>query len=179
MDKTLFQRWFGKAQPVAETTQALADRGVADAQFALGLNFANGVGRAADFAQAAFWYLKAAAQSHSLAQFNLGLMYAAGQGLPCDPAQSRRWMQSAADLGDAGAQFNLGQTHQRASLRGTPVEIAAERVQAYQWFRLSADQGYVGSERACEAINLKMSREEVTAGQQRVVAFHATKALTA
>ena len=106
-------------------------------------------------------------------------MYAAGQGLPCDLAQSAHWMQKAADLGDAGAQFNVGQTHQRASLRGTPGEIAAERVHAYQWFRLSADQGYAGSERACEVINLKMSRAEVTEGQRRVAVFNTTKTLVA
>lgn len=180
VDKSLFHRWFSRSQSVApESNQTLADQGNAEAQFSLGLNFANGVGTAQDFAQAATWYRKAAEQSHPMAQFNLGLMYAAGQGLPRDPAKSLIWMQKAADLGDAGAQYNLGQTHQRASLRGTPAHISTERVAAYKWFRLAADQGYAGSEAACEMLNLKMSREDVTEGSRSVAAFNAAKALTA
>jgi TPR repeat protein len=180
VEKTLFQRWFGRTQSaVPESTQVLAERGVAEAQFSLGLNFANGVGAAQDFAQAAIWYLKAAEQSHPLAQFNLGLMYASGQGLPCDAAQSLRWIQKSADLGDAGAQFNLGQTHHRTSLRGPATGSSAERVIAYKWFRLAADQGYAGSAAACEVINLKMSREDVKEGDRSVAAFNAARMLTA
>jgi hypothetical protein len=180
VEKTLFQRWFGRSQSaVPESTQVMAERGVADAQFSLGLNFANGVGAAQDFAQAAIWYLKAAEQSHPLAQFNLGRMYALGQGLPCDVAQSLMWIQKSADLGDAGAQFNLGQTHQRASLQGPATETSAERIIAYKWFRLAADQGYAGSESACETMNLKMSREDVIEGVRSVAAFNVAKVLTA
>jgi TPR repeat protein len=180
MDKTLSHRWFGRSQLAAvESTRVLAERGVADAQFSLGLNFANGVGVAQDFAQAAMWYLKAAEQSHPLAQFNLGRMYALGQGLPCDAAKSLMWIQKAANLGDAGAQFNLGQAHQRASLHGPATETSAERIMAYKWFRLAANQGYAGSEAACEIMNLKMSREDLMEGGRSVAAFNAARVLTA
>ena len=157
----------------------LADRGVADAQFSLGLSFASGVGTAQDFAQAASWYLKAAEQSHALAQFNLGRMYALGQGLPCDAALALKWIQKSANLGDAGAQFNLGQTHQRTSFSGPATGNSAEQISAYKWFRLAADQGYAGSEAAWENMNLRMSREDVLAGDQSVAAFHAAQVLAA
>jgi TPR repeat protein len=180
VEKTLFQRWFGRAPSVGtESTQVLAERGIADAQFSLGLNFANGVGAAQDFVQAASWYRKAAEQSHALAQFNLGRMYALGQGLPCDAAQSLLWIEKSANLGDAGAQFSLGQTHQRTSLRGPAPEISAERIVAYKWFRLAADQGYAGSEAACEIMNLQMSREDLLAGDRSVATFNAARALAA
>ena len=181
VDETLFQRWFGRAPlTVPESTQVLADRGVADAQFSLGLSFASGAGAAQDFAQAASWYLKAAEQSHALAQFNLGRMYALGQGLPCDAAQSLMWIEKSANLGDAGAQFNLGQTHQRTSLRRpSGTGSSAEQICAYKWFRLAADQGYAGSEAAWENMNLRMSREDVLEGNRSVAAFHAAKVLSA
>lgn len=173
MEKTLLQRWFG-SRPTAttETTEAQAERGVAEAQFTLGLRHANGVGTPQDFSKAAAWYQRAADQNHALAQFNLGVMYALGQGLPCDAAQSLIWTRKAADLGDAGAQFSLGQTHQRASLRGTPEQTSAERIEAYKWMRLAANQGYQGSESACEMLNLRMSREDVAEGGRNVAAFN-------
>lgn len=158
-----------------ENTQTLAERGVPEAQFSLGVKFAHGVNGVPDFVTAASWYLKAANQNHSLAQFNLGRMYAAGQGLPVDPVLSLQWFQRAADQGDAGAQFSLGQTHQRASLRGTPTENAAERILAYKWFRLAADQGYAGSQDACDVINMKMSREDLAEGGRSIAAFNAAK----
>ena len=65
----------------------MAERGVAEAQFSLGLSHASGKGAALDYAQAEHWYLKAADQNHALAQFNLGIMYANGQGTPCDRAK--------------------------------------------------------------------------------------------
>lgn len=177
MGKTLFQRWFGSAPTATtETTEAQAERGVAEAQFILGLRHANGVGTPQDFSKAAVWYQKAAHQNHPLAQFNLGVMYALGQGLPCDATQSLAWTQKAADLGDAGAQFSLGRTHQRASLRGTPEQTSAQRIQAYKWMRLAADQGYQGSQSACEMLNLRMSREDVAEGGRSVAAFNSAQA---
>ena len=56
--------------PALETTTSRAEGGDAQAQFSLGLQFAND-GKAQDYTQAAQWYLKAASQDHALAQFNL------------------------------------------------------------------------------------------------------------
>ena len=91
MDKNFFRRWFSVAAPapVPETIDAQAERGVADAQFSLGLRHANGKGAAQDYAQAEHWYRKAAGQNHALAQFNLGIMHANGQGVPADPIKSQ------------------------------------------------------------------------------------------
>jgi TPR repeat protein len=101
MDTPFFRRMFSRPQkPAAETTETRADHGDAEAQFSLGVKFAQ-AGAAQDYAQAAHWYLKAADQCHCLAQFNLAVMYAAGQGVPRDEAKSRVWLQKAADLGDA------------------------------------------------------------------------------
>jgi hypothetical protein len=176
MDKPLFHRLFSRPHlPVLETTEAMAQRGDADAQFSLALKHASGEGAALDYAQAAHWYLKAADQSHSLAQFNLGIMYANGQGMPRDGAQSMMWIQKAADLGDAGAQYNLGSTHHRASLSGLPENACESRIEAYKWFHLAAAQGYNGAEVACEIVSLGMSRDDMAEGTRRVSAFVASK----
>ncbi|QPB43699.1 sel1 repeat family protein [Rodentibacter haemolyticus] len=53
----------------------LAEQGVAQAQFNLGLMYANGQGVKQDDTQAVYWYQKAAEQGVADAQVNLGLMY--------------------------------------------------------------------------------------------------------
>ena len=143
----------------------------AEAQFGLGLKFANGKGVAQDYVQAANWYRKAAEQSHALAQFNLGTMYATGQGVAQDKAQSAVWFDKAAHLGDAGAQFNLGKSCHRASFGGLAKDAPEARIEAYKWYRLAAVQGYQGSDAAGTALISNMTRADVVAGDLRVAAF--------
>src|SRR5208282_4156237 len=158
MDKLFFRRWFSRPQKLAgETTETRAGHGDAEAQFCLGVKFAQ-EGAAQDYAQAVEWYQKAAEQSHPLAQFNLGIMYAAGQGVPRDEAKSWLLMQRAADLGDAGAQYNLGMKHHRASLDALPEAAPESRIQAYKWLQLAAAQGYRGSDFAWGSVALGMTR---------------------
>ena len=172
MKINFFKRWFsGPAVLVRETVEAQADRGVADAQFSLGLRFANGKGPAQDYVQAAQWYRKAAEQGHALAQLNLGIMYAEGQGMLSDQAQSMWWLDRAAHSGDAGAQHRLGITHHRASLDRFPANASESRIEAYKWLQLSDDQGYRDSDIARGLVNLQMTNEEVAAANRRVADF--------
>jgi len=149
----------------------MAQRGVAEAQFSLGVRYANAKGAAQDYAQAEHWYLKAAEQDHALAHFNLGMMHANGQGMPSDRVKSLTWIQKAAHLGDAGAQYSLGVTHQRAVLEGLSENASQSRVAAYQWFSLAAAQGYKGGETACEMVSLDMTQEDVIEGRRRIAMF--------
>lgn len=151
----------------------MAERGVAEEQFKLGLKYANGVGVAQNYEQAGHWYLKAAEQNHLLAQYNLGMMHGKGQGMPQSDTKSQEWFQKAADLGDAGAQYRICIIHQRAIRDGLPEDAAESRRNAYQWLRLAANQGYHDAESACEQVNLNMTREEVMEGGRRVAAFNA------
>lgn len=172
MKTSFFRQWFSSpAVPVQETIEAQAERGVADAQFSLGLKFANGKGPALDYTQAAHWYHKAAEQSHALAQFNLGVMYAEGQGMPSDKAQSLLWFHRAAHLGDPAAQYRLGISHHRASLDRSPVNASESRIEAYKWLQLSDDQDYRDSDMARGLVILQMTNEEVADGNRRVADF--------
>jgi TPR repeat protein len=151
--------------------QAKADGGNAEAQFSLGLRFANGAGTALDYMQAAYWYLRAADQNHPLAQFNLGVMFAGGQGMDRDEAKAMMWIKRAAQQGDAGAQNNLGVRHHRASFEGLPEDARESNLEAYKWFRLAAAQGYKGAGSAYECISLGLTRAEVAEGDDRAARF--------
>jgi TPR repeat protein len=156
--------------PALETNTARAEGGDAQAQFSLGIKFAN-EGAGQNYAEAAQWYLKAANQNHALAQFNLGVMYGRGQGVPRDEQRSLMWIRKAAHLGDAGAQHNLGMRHHRVSLDGVAEKAGESRIEAYKWLQLAAAQGYGPSEASCENVALQMTREGVADAGRRVAAF--------
>src|SRR5260370_1425275 len=63
-------KWFRKA----------AEQNVADAQFSLGVCYANGQGVTEDAAESVKWFRKAAEQNYAEAQYNLGVCYDKGQG---------------------------------------------------------------------------------------------------
>lgn len=172
MHKPWYRRLFDRPlEHTIETTEINADPEDAEAQFGLGLKFANESSPNSDYAQAAHWYRKAADQSHVLAQFNLGVMYAKGQGVDRDEAKAAMWLGKAAHQGDAGAQYLLGMRHHRASLDGQPKNTLESRLEAFKWLHLAAAQGYLGSDAACEFVALGMTQQEVTDGRHRTAAF--------
>ena len=68
--------------------RTLAERGDADAQYNLGVMYANGEGVARDYAEAVSWYRMAAEQGHAVAQNKLGVRYACGEGVARDYAEA-------------------------------------------------------------------------------------------
>ena len=80
-----------------------AEQGDADAQFALGLHFEEGQ----DYAQAVYWYRRAAEQGDVFAQSFLGESYEEGDGVSQDIEQAVYWYCRAAKQGDTDAKKAL------------------------------------------------------------------------
>src|SRR5581483_5732268 len=72
-----------------------ADAGQAEAQFDLGVLYAQGLGVRRDLTEATKWYKKAANQGNAEAEFALGQMYSRGWGVPRDEADAVRWFEMA------------------------------------------------------------------------------------
>ena len=113
----------------------LADKGKSNAQYDVGLMYANGQGVSQNFAIAATWYRKAADQGDGDAMTNLGFMYEHGQGVQQDYEEAIQWYQKAAEQGNAVAQFNLGASY--ANGLGGQRDYSA----AVKWYRKAASQG--------------------------------------
>jgi TPR repeat protein len=92
----------------------------------------DGDGVPQDYAQAAFWYRKAAEQGQVGAQFLLGYLYHKGQGVPQDDTQAAAWYRKAAEQGHADAQEHLGDLYYKS--QGVPQDYA----EAYFWYDLAA-----------------------------------------
>lgn len=114
-----------------------ADKGVAEAQYRVGLMHKFGWGTERDHAVAARWFTSAAGQSHPQAQFELGIYYKDGRGVARDMAKSAEWFLKASEQGVGIAQLNLG----RYYLAGTGV--AKDPVAAYYWLTAAAQNGYM------------------------------------
>jgi uncharacterized protein len=106
-----------------------AQKGNRDAEFLIGLMYANGQGVRQSYAEAAQWYQDAA-------QNNLGQMYAGGRGVRRSLAQAATFYWRAADQGNHRAQYN------RAVAYGDGKGVEQDYVRAYMWFTLSAAAGW-------------------------------------
>ena len=84
-----------------------------DAQFNLGVMYADGKGVPADDQEAALWFRKAAEQGHASAQFRLGLSYANGEGVLEDDVQAYAWINLASIHGGEDALQHRARIRQR------------------------------------------------------------------
>lgn len=83
-----------KAYDVGDHERALkdfreaADKGIADAQYYVGLMYAEGEGTARSYEEAVKWYAKAAEQNQPDALYALAKLYVIGGGVDADPAKA-------------------------------------------------------------------------------------------
>ena len=90
--------------------------GLRDAQYEVGLMYANGSGVIRDMGQALSWISQAAERGLASAQYLLATRYAAGIDLEHDPQKAMFWFQKAAEQGHAKALFRLGQLYELPQL---------------------------------------------------------------
>lgn len=121
--QTAFREW-----------KAAAEGGQAEAQFDLGLLYAEGLGTQRDLAEAAKWYRQAAGQGNAQAEFALGQMYSRGWGAPRETADILRWMQMANDP------MSDGPPTEWARVEGYGIE--QDQKQAAYWYERAAKQGH-------------------------------------
>ena len=121
--------------------QALADLRVsAEAQYNLGVIYAEGVGVPQNAAETVAWYRRAAEQGNARAQSNLWAMYAGGVGVPQDAAETVAWCRRAAEQGNARAQYNLGGMYDQG------LAVPQDAAEAHMWLTIAASRS-TGAER--------------------------------
>ena len=151
--------------------ETAARRGLAEAQFELGVAYDQGVGVTQNHATAAGWYQRAAEQGLTDAQYNLATLFDEGLGTPRDFERARHWYMRAADAGEARAMNNLGYIYEkgltgvrdygkavvwyrRAARKGLAIAqsnlaalhflgrgVQRDYEQSYRWYKAAAEQG--------------------------------------
>src|SRR3990172_4004093 len=132
--------YIGDYETAYRLIKPLAEQGLPEAQFNLGLMYDKGQGVPKNYAEAVKWYRKAAEQGNAKGQYNLGLMYDKRQGVPQNYAEAVKWYRKAAEQGFAEAQYNLGKMYHTG--QGVPKDY----VLAHMWFNLATSR-YPASEK--------------------------------
>lgn len=105
---------------------------------------------------------KSANQGCEHGQYNLGHCYLNGFGTVKDFVKAFLWYRKAAEQGDEFAQSALADLY--ASGEGTPKD----EVEAYAFYNLAGIHSYKeGTRKKLIALEQKLSREEIAAGQRR------------
>lgn len=121
-----------------------------EAQFQLGLNYANGDGVRRDWEKCVEWSRRAAENGHPGGQFNLGCCYDLGKGVPRDMVQAAKWYRKAAEQGDAESQYVLFMLYTLG--RGVPRDT----LEASKWCVKAAAQGHKPARDTIRKVNSDM-----------------------
>lgn len=155
--------WFRKA----------ADKGIAAAQYYLGLQYYDGLGVTQSYVQAAAWYQMAAKQGYAPAQNNFALLYELGDGVPRDFLLAAKWFRKAAEQRLASAQAWVGESYYYG------LGVSRNYVEAYFWFYLATMDGaqtnlekYTGGRDAASSKLTQAQRLEVQERARLWTAIH-------
>jgi TPR repeat protein len=151
--------------PLAEM-RAKAGKGDPEAQYHLGLRYANGDGVMTNYYEAVKWYRLAAEKGQAAAQVALGMMCANGAGTAKKPAEGVKWFRLAAEQGFALGQYMLALAYYNGE--GVPKDP----VEALAWVYVALANGDE------DASQLRATLEkDLDAGQKNMAAKRAYELL--
>jgi hypothetical protein len=147
-----------------------AEGGDPQAQVYVGEIFEKGLGRPADYAEAAKWYQKAAAQNFARGQMNLAYLYEQGLGVAKDPLKALNLYRVASGISDDSLVLASELTEVRSEMQrtidGLTDELEARNAEVLALRSdLDASQTALVSQRAA----LARAQGETRALQQQVV----------
>ena len=145
-----------------EGAKAKAEKGDAQAQFWLGVSYAEGKGVAKDQVQAVSWWRKAAVQGYDNAQMSLGVCYANGTGVAKDQVQAVKWTRKGAEQGDVGCLEAMGVYYANG------LGVTKNLIEAYAYLSL-AGITYEHARELLTAHEKKMSAVQIAAGKKRAI----------
>ena len=131
---------FKDYQTALNIWRGYAQKGHAEAQYALGVAYYKGEGVKKNLDQAIAWFRKAADNGHQIAMFNLGAAYWEGRGVRQNYAQAAEWWRRSAEKGEAVAQYNLALCYHS----GKGVEFDLQK--AKHWIERAVKQNHPDAE---------------------------------
>ena len=142
-----------------------AEHGHADAQYDLGIIYAQGPLK--DPEKAIKWLTVAAEKGRPEAQYNLGYMYATGAGVGVDFGSAETWIRKSAMQGFPQAQFMLGGMYYEGK------GVTQDATEAYAWWTLARDDGYSDAEKLVRKADDQWDDKIIEAGKWRAAEIQA------
>ena len=145
-------------EPAVKQFAAAANLGHAEAQFQLGLCFAEGKGFQERNEEEAFkWFQKAAEQGNAEAQFRMAVHFGADldpdnpaevyDPNACDDVETVKWLKKAAEQGNVPAQVELGRYYIYG--RGVSKDVK----EGEKWLKKASEAGSKGAKATLEKLN--------------------------
>lgn len=151
-----------------------AESGDAQAQVYVGEIFEKGLGRPADFTQAARWYEKAAAQNFARGQMNLAYLYEQGLGVGKDPLKALNLYRQASGITDDSLTYVSEVTQVRTEMQGEIDTLTAQlEEQNAEVGRLRADLDSSQSQLSSQRVALARAQGERRELEQQVETLRA------
>jgi len=113
----------------------LAEQGLPEAQFGIGMAYVRGGGLCRNEALSLEWLTKAANQGHARAQLEVGRAHLFGWGIAKNKDEAIVWLTKSAETGLAAAQEFLGYIYRRDK----------DYAKAIPWLQKAADQGDIAA----------------------------------
>jgi TPR repeat protein len=128
--------------------QPLAEKGNADAQYAVAILYREGWGVEKNMETAAGYYLKSADQDHRDAMFEMGWLYQVGEGgVTKDYENSAKWYQKSAEKGHPAAMYGI------ASFYYNGMGVERDTDAAMSWYQKSAAAGFPPAQKFLDEVN--------------------------
>jgi TPR repeat protein len=163
------------AQQTTEKLILSAEEGDAEAQFNLGVMYAQGQGVPQDDVQAVKWYRLAADQGVAQAQYNLGLSYMKGVGVEQSIVDAMMWLEQAADQGHTKSQITLGKLYGNQATSkagGFFISLLAKRltpdamVKCLKWFYVAWMNGEDNAEDLIKQASSHATKKDIAHAQE-------------
>jgi TPR repeat protein len=155
----LFER--GRYDEAAVELSSLAEVGVPDAQYLLGVMYLNLMVEPPEQSSALLMIEAAAESGYLPAQTELARMYRAGDGVEQDFTKMMSWYERAAEQGDVGAQLFVADGY------GYGYGVEPDLVEAYKWYEIAIQYWGSLAVRARDVLAEKMSDEEIAEAVRR------------
>jgi GAF domain/Sel1 repeat len=149
-----------------------AGAGDSNAQYEMGLRYADGAGVPQNYRDAMAWFAKAAANGNDDAQWRLGLGYIIGIGVPHDERKAVVSFKRAANHGDLRAQSVLSDLY--LSGRGVPRDY----VRAYTWATIATGLRGEDNDRL-RVIGSRMTAVQIEDAHRRISSWRERQTLKA
>ena len=111
-----------------------ANKGNAEAQWAIGMMNYHGNPMQSDISEAAAWFKKAGNQGHSESSLVIANMYFSGEYFDKSKSKSLEWMEKAAEQGSVMAMYKTGLFYARGDT------VSQDKIKAKKWFKLAYSQ---------------------------------------
>jgi predicted nucleic acid-binding Zn-ribbon protein len=149
-----------------------AEAGDPQAQVYVGEIFEKGLGRPSDFAEAAKWYQKAAAQNFARGQMNLAYLHEQGLGVEKDPLKALNLYRLASGITDDSLTYVSEVAQVRSEMQGAIDELTAQlEQQNAEVSRLKAELESSQSRLSGQRVQLARAQGEARELQKQVASL--------